>query len=130
MPTIHMSLMVRAAHTGRDRRDVPGEGRSDDPWEYAQQHGLAYQVVPEARSYFGALEISDDLLFDVEELCMDGGKQVYQECAPVWDGEDDPFDVASLEDLVLLPNLRRGLGSEFLGPESQNVLKARDIVAD
>jgi hypothetical protein len=100
------------------------------PWEYAQQHGLEYQVVPEARSYFTSLEISDDLLAGVEELCMDGGNQVYQECAPVWDGEDDLFDVASLDDLVLLPNLRRVLGSEFLGPELRNVLSARGIVAD
>ncbi|MEZ3181848.1 hypothetical protein KYY02_25190 [Streptomyces pimonensis] len=106
------------------------KGLGDDPWEYAQQHGLAYQVVPEARSYFEALEISDDLLADVEELCMDGGNQVYQECAPIWDGEDDLFDVASLDDLVLLPNLRRVLGSEFLGPELRNVLNTRGVVAD
>ncbi|MFE9057520.1 DUF6892 domain-containing protein [Streptomyces mutabilis] len=106
------------------------KGLGDDPWEYAQQHGLTYQVVPEARSYFASLEISEDLLAGVEELCMDGGNQVYQECAPVWDGEDDLFDVASLDDLVLLPNLRRVLGSEFLAPELRDVLGARGIVAD
>ncbi|GGQ10496.1 DUF6892 domain-containing protein [Streptomyces mutabilis] len=78
----------------------------------AQQHGLTYQVVPEARSYFASSEISEELLAGVEELCMDGGNQVYRECAPVWDGEDDLFDVASLDDLVLLPNLRRVLGSD------------------
>jgi hypothetical protein len=106
------------------------KGLGDDPWQYAHQHGLAYQVVPEARSHFASLEISDDLLAGVEELCMDGGNQVYQECAPVWDGEDDLFDVSSLDDLVLLPNLRRVLGSEFLGPELRSVLGARGIVAD
>ncbi|KFG71934.1 DUF6892 domain-containing protein [Streptomyces mutabilis] len=104
-------------------------GLGDDPWEYAQ-HGLTYQVVPEARSYFASLEISEELLAGVEKLCMDGGNQVYQECAPVWDGEDDLFDVASLDDLVLLPNLRRVLGSEFLAPELREVLGARGIVAD
>ncbi|MFJ7771059.1 DUF6892 domain-containing protein [Streptomyces sp. NPDC097107] len=106
------------------------KGLGDSPWEYAEQHGLAYQIVPEARSYFESLEISDELLAGVEELCMDGGNQVYQECAPVWDGEDDLFDVTSLDDLVLLPHLRRVLGSEFLGPELLNVLSARGIVAD
>ncbi|AQS65747.1 DUF6892 domain-containing protein [Streptomyces pactum] len=110
--------------------DLLKEKGLGDPWEYAQQHGLAYQIVPEARSYFESLRIGDGLLADVEELCMDGGNQVYQECAPVWDGEDDLFDVASLDDLVLLPNLRRVLGSEFLGPELRNVLSARGIAAD
>lgn len=106
------------------------KGVGDDPWEYAQQHDLAYRIVPEARDYFESLEIGDELLAGVEELCMDGGNQVYQECAPVWDGEDDLFDIASLDDLALLPNLRRVLGSDFLGPELRSVLTARGIVAD
>ncbi|MEU2978876.1 hypothetical protein ABZ678_18225 [Streptomyces hirsutus] len=69
------------------------KGLGDAPWEYAQEHDLAYKAVPEAREYFESLELSDELLAGVEELCMDGGDQVYQECAPVWDGEDDLFDI-------------------------------------
>ncbi|MFF3327333.1 DUF6892 domain-containing protein [Streptomyces sp. NPDC002889] len=106
------------------------KGLGDDPWEYAYQHGLAYKVVPEARSHFESLEISDELLATVEELVMDGGNQVYTECSPIWDGEDDLYDVASLDDLELLPNLRRVLGSEFLDPELQDTLRARGIIAD
>ncbi|MDI3405194.1 DUF6892 domain-containing protein [Streptomyces cavernicola] len=106
------------------------QGLGDDPWEYAYENDLAYKIVPEARSHFESLEISAELLAGVEELCMDGGNQVYQECAPVWDGEDDLFDVASLDDLALLPNLRRVLGSEFLGPELLGVLEAKGIAAD
>jgi hypothetical protein len=106
------------------------KGLGNDAWTYAQQHGLAYKVVPEARDHFAALHISDELLAGVEELCLDGGLEVYQECAPIWDGEDDLFDVASLDDLALLPNLRRIVGSEFLTPEQQDVLLARGIVAD
>ncbi|NEY30792.1 hypothetical protein GTU99_00980 [Streptomyces sp. PRKS01-65] len=86
--------------------------------------------MPEARDYFASLEISDELLAAVDELGMDGGNQVYQECAPVWDGENDLFDVASLDDLVLLPNPRRVLGSDFLSPQLRNVLSARGIVAN
>ncbi|MFE9923715.1 DUF6892 domain-containing protein [Streptomyces sp. NPDC005774] len=106
------------------------KGLGDDPWEYAQEHDLAYKVVPEAREYFASLELRDELLAGVEELCMDGGNRVYQECAPVWDGEDDLFDITSLDDLVLLPNLRRVLGSEFLGPDLAGVLESRGITAD
>ncbi|MEU5882105.1 hypothetical protein [Spirillospora sp. NPDC047279] len=106
------------------------EGFGGDPWNYAHERGLSYQVMPEARAYFEALEIPGELLAGVEELCMDGGNQVYQECAPVWDGEDDLFDIGSLDDLALVPNLRRVLGSEFLGPELLEVLTARGIAAD
>ncbi|MFF8092955.1 DUF6892 domain-containing protein [Streptomyces sp. NPDC016675] len=105
-------------------------GLGGDPWEYAHRHGLDYKVVPEARAFFESLEIGDELLAGVEELCMDGGNQVYQECAPVWDGEDDLFDISSLDDLTLLPKLRRVLGSEFLGPELQDELRGRGIAAD
>ena len=106
------------------------KGVSDGPWEHAHQRGLAYQVVPEVREYFESLEIGDELLAGVQELCIDGGNRVYQECAPIWDGEDDLFDVGSLDDLALLPNLRRVVGSEFLGPDGRETLRARGIAAD
>ncbi|MER5947787.1 hypothetical protein ABT127_17170 [Streptomyces sp. NPDC001904] len=105
-------------------------GLGDDPWTYAYDHDLAYKIVPEAREYFEALEIGDELLASVEELVMDGGLRVYQECAPVWDGEDDLFDIRVLDDLALLPNLRRVTGSEFLGPELRAALTTRGIDAD
>ncbi|GAB3169040.1 hypothetical protein GCM10027162_07510 [Streptomyces incanus] len=60
----------------------------------------------------------------------DGGNQVYQECAPVWDGEDDRFDITSLDDLSLVPSLRRVLGPEFPPPEPAGVLESRGITAD
>jgi hypothetical protein len=102
-----------------------------DTQGYAYDHDLAFTVLDEARAYFEALEISDELLATVDELEMDGGLEVYQECAPVWDGEDDLFDVRSLADLDLLPNLRRIVGSEFLRePGMLETLEARGIAAD
>ncbi|WP_410622596.1 DUF6892 domain-containing protein [Amycolatopsis sp. cmx-8-4] len=101
-----------------------------DTWEHTYRRGLAHQVVPEARDYFEALEISDELLATVEKLVMDGGLRVYQECAPIWDGEDELFDVSSLDDLALLPNLRRVVGAEFLGPRSREILRSRGVAAD
>jgi hypothetical protein len=67
----------------------------------------------------------------MDELTLDGGHQVYAECAPVWDGEDDLFDVRSLEDLDLLPNLK--IVScvsmlEHMLPGSKETLAARGIV--
>jgi hypothetical protein len=103
---------------------VPG-----DAWQYVYDRGLAYQVQPEARAYFEALEISPDLLATVDELVLDGGLQVYHECAPVWDGEDDLFDITSLADLALVPSLRRVVNSEFLGPDLRAQLASHGIEA-
>ncbi|MDT0379592.1 hypothetical protein RM572_12530 [Streptomyces sp. DSM 42041] len=101
---------------------------------WAFDNDLAFTVLEESRAYFAELEIPDDLLAKVEELCVDGGLEVYQECAPVWDGEDDLFDVRSLDDLDLLPNLRRVEGVEDCAivsvPDAVELLAARGIVAD
>lgn len=73
---------------------------------------LAFTVLDESRIFFGELEISQELLASVDTLVVDGGHQVYYECSPVWDGEDDLFDVHSLDDLALLPNLKRVIGAD------------------
>lgn len=73
---------------------------------------LAFTVLDESRTFFEELEISEELLASVDALVVDGGHQVYFECSPVWDGEDDLFDVHSLDDLALLPNLKRIIGAD------------------
>ncbi|WP_330452972.1 MULTISPECIES: DUF6892 domain-containing protein [unclassified Streptomyces] len=105
----------------------------DDPQTYAYDNDLAFTVLDEARAHFEALEISPELLATVETLDLDGGLRVYQECSPVWDGEDDLYDVGSLDDLDLLPNLRLisgvdncGMGAAF----DPDVLASRGISTD
>ncbi|SED02793.1 hypothetical protein SAMN05216483_2934 [Streptomyces sp. 2131.1] len=105
----------------------------DDPQTYAYDNDLAFTVLDEARAHFEALEISPELLATVETLALDGGLRVYQECSPVWDGEDDLYDVGSLDDLDLLPNLRLisgvddcGMGAAF----DLDVLASRGIATD
>ncbi|WP_411105096.1 DUF6892 domain-containing protein [Streptomyces sp. cmx-4-9] len=78
-----------------------------DPASYVLDNGLHTEVLPESRVHFETLEIPDELLARVEELCFDAGAEVFRHCAPAWDGEDDLFDVRSLDDLALLPNLRK-----------------------
>ncbi|MET9656847.1 hypothetical protein [Streptomyces sp. NPDC006510] len=105
----------------------------EDAQLYAFDNDLDYTVLDEARAHFEALEISEELLATVDTLLIDGGLQVYYECSPVWDGEDDLFDVGSLDDLDLLPNLRRLIGARDCGlgvPFKAEVLAARGIVAD
>jgi hypothetical protein len=102
----------------------------EDLHEYAAEHDLEYQVFDEAGAYFEALEMPAELLATVEELTFDGGHQVYMECAPVRDGEDDLFDVRSLADLDLLPNPKVFTGAralEHMLPGAKETLAARGI---
>lgn len=66
-----------------------------------------YGVIPEALHYFDTLVIPPELLARVEELNFDGGAEIYSQIFPYWDGECDTFDVQSIKDIGLLPNLKR-----------------------
>ncbi|GAA0992302.1 MULTISPECIES: DUF6892 domain-containing protein [Nocardiopsis] len=112
---------------------LQGLGITQSPHDYAYAVGKEFQVLDEARAYFEALEIGAEQLAAVDSVLFDGGNQAFMECAPVWDGEDDLFDVRSLDDLDLVPNLRRFEGAEDLfyqRPEMLEVLTARGIEVD
>ncbi|UOQ70754.1 DUF6892 domain-containing protein [Hymenobacter cellulosilyticus] len=66
-----------------------------------------YDIIPEVRDYFLALEIPAALLTQVEEIYQDGGDDIYHHLYPFWDGEDETFTITSTADLALLPNLRK-----------------------
>ncbi|MGW6317620.1 DUF6892 domain-containing protein [Streptomyces sp. NPDC055099] len=104
-----------------------------DPASYVLENGFHAEVLPEPRAHFEALEIPADLLARVEALCFDAGAGIFRHCAPAWDGEDDLFDVRSLDDLVLLPNLREVTFVEdgvLAVPEAAEVFAARSIETD
>ncbi|MFE6857656.1 DUF6892 domain-containing protein [Nocardia sp. NPDC057668] len=105
---------------------LSAQGFDGDLWEYSADNYWD-QVVPEAKTYFEELELPAELLAEVEQLIFDGGCQIYFDCCPHWDGEGSQFDVANLDDLHLLPNLKRVLGAEWLDSELQAVLRARGI---
>ncbi|WP_109523398.1 MULTISPECIES: DUF6892 domain-containing protein [Nocardia] len=44
-----------------------------------------------------------------------------------WDGEGDQFDIAGLDDLHLLPNLKRVISADRLAPQLQDLLRSRGI---
>lgn len=115
-----------AAHM-REHRGV------EDLFDYATENDLAHKVLDEARAHFEALEISTEQLATVEELVIDGGNEVYAQCTALWDGEDELFDVRSLDDLDLLPNLKRVDGAEealLAVPDKLEILRARGIAVE
>lgn len=105
---------------------LKAQGFEGDLWEYSADKYWD-QVMPEAQAHFESLELSAELLEGIEQLIFDGGCQVYFECCPHWDGEGEQFDVATLDDLHLLPNLKRVLGAELLAPHLQTDLRTRGI---
>lgn len=65
-----------------------------------------YNIIPEVANYFKNLPIPLELLVDIVDLLPDGGDEIYGQLTPLWDGEDDRYDVMSIEDIKYLPNLK------------------------
>ncbi|MFD3746256.1 DUF6892 domain-containing protein [Nocardia sp. NPDC058633] len=107
-------------------KTLEAQGFDGDLWEYSADN-FYDQFMPQAQAYFESLELSAELLTGIEQLAFCGESQVYFECCPHWDGEGEQFDVVSLDDLHLLPNLKRVLGAELLAPHLRMVLRSRDI---
>lgn len=101
-------------------------GITGDIWLYADEH-YPDQVVPDARLYFENLDLPTELLGGIRELIFDAACRVYFECSPDWEGETDQFDVATLDDLPLLPHLKRVLGANWLAPHLRDVLRSNGI---
>ncbi|MCT4615591.1 MAG: hypothetical protein N4A49_12035 [Marinifilaceae bacterium] len=65
-----------------------------------------YDFIPEALEYFKELEIDSKYAADIVDLCQDGANDVYSNIIPLWDGEDDSFDIKYYDDVDLFPNLK------------------------
>lgn len=64
-------------------------------------------IINEMVEFFENLNISQDDLDKVGDLCFDGGNEVYFLLQPDWDGEDDIFDIASVKGFEHLKNLKK-----------------------
>jgi hypothetical protein len=85
-------------------------GHFADGFEEAQESASEvsdHETDPRVQKFLDSLTLTEELLAQIVSLAPDGGDEVYAGLVPVWDGEDDRFDVASLEDVRLLPNLER-----------------------
>lgn len=93
------------------------EERGLDYWEYGERY--AYEIPPEIREWFEQLEIPLSLAKKVKRLYFDGGNEIYCQVAPIWDGEDDLFDVTAISETELqqFPNLRTIDGTALLMTE-------------
>ena len=66
-----------------------------------------YEIDPRVQKFVDAIVLTEELLEQVVKIGPDGGDEIYAGLVPVWDGEDDRFDIGTLDDVRLLPNLER-----------------------
>ena len=62
-----------------------------------------------AVDFFKKIPVPQRLANELTEISMDGGNEIYGNIAPLWDGEDERFDVdeISSEEIKCFPNLRK-----------------------
>lgn len=64
-----------------------------------------YQPIAEVLDHVAALVIPPARLAKIKSLQPDGGDLIYQVATTLWDGEDDIFDISSIEGIESLVNL-------------------------
>jgi len=64
------------------------------------------EPIEEIEDFLRNVELTDDDLDKVTELCFDGGNDIYQIVCPFWDGESAYFDIRDIGGFELLKNLK------------------------
>lgn len=65
-------------------------------------------IIKPALNWFKKLPVPKRLAAEIEEISSDGGDDVYMNIIPLWDGEDDVFDIKTItpEEIKQFPNLK------------------------
>lgn len=99
-----------------------------EKWAKIDREKHSFKAVPGVKKYFRDLEISPDLLAQVE-IIDQNYHTIYHQITPFWDGEGNEFNILSAEDVKLLPNLKEVVllydGGKMLGEFVAMGLKAR-----
>ena len=53
------------------------------------------------------VELTEEDLEKVDEICIDGGLEIYGILCPNWDGEDELFEIKSVKGFEKLKNLKK-----------------------
>jgi len=93
------SLLGKETSFGKELEKL--KAACEDAYEWG-----TYTCIPEMADYLAGLVLTESDLAQVTSLVFDGGNEIYSYLMPDWDGESDEFDVRSVEDCSLLPNLR------------------------
>ena len=86
-----------------------------DIYDFAMQYDgkeidtESFKVSKPVLNFFKKLPIPKSLADQVQEIDMDGGNEIYANIFPMWDGEDDMFDLDAVTEVELkqFPNLKK-----------------------
>ena len=73
---------------------------------YYNASDFSYKPIPEVLAFYQDLVIPQEILDKIEHLIPDGGDLCYVYLMHNWDGEDEQFDINSIEGIELLSNLQ------------------------
>lgn len=88
------------------------------------------EMIPEVKKWFKDLPIPASMADKITELYFDGGNEIYSQLIPQWDGEDNIYDIKSLneEELAQFPNLKKIDGMAiFISEKTKKILKNKGI---
>lgn len=73
-----------------------------DPYE-------SFGALPQAKRWFKEYALPLSLADEISEIYLDAGNEIYLQVAPDWDGEDELFDIKSIdkEELAQFKNLKK-----------------------
>jgi hypothetical protein len=104
-------------------------GHFADGFEEAQESSEKvedYEIDPRVQKFIDGIVLTEELLEQVVKIGPDGGDEIYAALIPVWDGEDDRFDIGTLDDVRLLPNLER-VSLYCMASEGIDLTPLRDV---
>lgn len=86
--------------------------------------------IEEALEFFSQLKLTQEDLDKVEDLCFDGGNEIYSLIQPDWDGEDEQFDIYSVEGFEHLKNLKTVCYISMCDEETLNPMEEKGIIIE
>ncbi len=89
-----------------------------------------FRPVPEVLDYLARYPLDLEKLAALESLNLDGGSMIYHQIWHFWHGEDDTFDIVSLDGIEHCPNLRELGVASMLSPVDISLLTSLRQLAD
>lgn len=89
--------------------------------------GEDFECIPQMLEFFQEVVLTEQDLALVNSLVFDGGEDIYFLIMPNWDGESEEFDVESVEDMELLPNLREVEYTSMCDPDLMDQFTEKGI---
>ncbi|WP_309609362.1 WGR domain-containing protein, partial [Flavobacterium sp.] len=99
----NFKLQVIDHFIGKNIFDTELDVLKEKYWD--MDKNFSYEPIPEIKKFFENLEIAPEILASITSFCPDGGDEVYGILIANWDGEDQIFDIQSLNDIKYLSNL-------------------------